>query len=64
MAGTTSHKGRHMSTIDKLTKLALQYHRGVLSEQELRWEITEVVVRDRQEVLQAERNGTLHIAQG
>jgi hypothetical protein len=51
-----------METIARITKLAVQLKRGVITETEFQQEVIEVIVEDRTKILNAERNGTLHTA--
>lgn len=52
-----------MEAVAKLSKLAVQYRRGVISLKEFEQEALEVIVQDRNEILEAERNGTLATAE-
>lgn len=48
-----------MEAVAKLSKLARQHARGVITLKEFEMEALEVLVEDRAEIIEAVRNGTL-----
>lgn len=48
-----------MDTLDRLTRVAQEYNIGVIAYPELRGILAQIITEDRNEILEAERNGTL-----
>lgn len=61
--GARAGKASEMDgTIDRIAKIHKLQKRGAMTFEELVSEVTEVIIRDRREVLEAERSGSLGIA--
>ena len=48
-----------MDTLDRLTRVAQEYNKGAIAYSELRGILAQIIAEDHNEILEAERNGTL-----